>query len=120
MANEIIVIGSKPLDEGSTEWSLWYYFDLAANPVTDADGEKVPVEQSFRIPAAIAKKVESARKSAIDAGDGGFLVRTIRQTPGESTSAFLSRVQADHAAIAVWWRDRRQAEVVNRGIKRDA
>ena len=121
MANEITVIGSKTLQEGTVEWSLFYWLDLSADPVVDSGGSKVVVENSARVPASIKPFLDQATQiDPIDSGDAAFLVRTIRQTPGETTSAFLSRVQVDYASVKTWWVNERKDEVGNRGVQRNA
>lgn len=121
MADEITVMGSKTLPEGTVEWQLFYWFDLTGNEVQDSQGNTVVVESSSRVPATAAQYLNQATHlDPIDAGSAGFLVRTVRQTPGELNAAFLARVQADYGQMKTWWRAQKADEVAYRGVQRPA
>jgi len=119
MAGEITVQILDNRDNGSVDWSLFYYFDISASPIVDNDGVKVSTQSASNLPAYASGKLSQAQKDAIDAGDAAFMQRTVQQTPGELQSAFIVRVEADYAALKAYWVAEEQSKYSKRGLQRN-
>lgn len=107
------------LDDGGTDWSLFYYFDISTTPIIDNAGGTLAVQNSSQLPPVAVKFLSQSQKDAIDAGNAGFLQRTIRQTPGETQANFISRAEIDYAAVKAYWLAKEQAIYSKQGLQRD-
>lgn len=119
MAGEITVQLLDQRDNGSVDWSLFYYFDISASPIIDNDGATVATQSASNLPAYVSGKLSQAQKDAINAGDAAFMQRTIQQTPGELQAAFIVRVETDYAALKAFFISEEQSKYSKRGLQRN-
>lgn len=120
MANEITVLRNGALAHGGKEWSTLLYFDLSApaDAIVNGAGTRIAVQNSSQVPAAA--NLSAQRAIDIDAGNGGFLVYTFIQSPGEAGAAFLSRAQAAYSVIRASWLAEQKAVYENQGDKHNS
>lgn len=118
MAGEITVQQTDTQPDGSTDWSLFFFFDISESPIVDNDAVKIVLQTTSQLPTYAATKLSQAQKDAINAGDAAFMQYTIRQTPGESQANFIARVEAAYTAVKAFYIADKQADYSKRGLQR--
>lgn len=98
MANEITALRGVANAEGDTNWRLFYYWPLSTR-IQDFNGNDLIVQNSANIDSRIAAIVPAAFKTAIDSGDGIYIITDFVQTAGESGAAALARIKLHYAAV---------------------
>lgn len=123
MANEIVHGTKNERDNGFIERSIALYFDLTSPDdvrVKDSDGAVIATQTSGAVPAYARAVWSQAKLDSIDAGDGAFHIQTFWQSPGETATNLLARLQAAHSLLRTWWSDSHRSRYDNQGIVRDA
>lgn len=121
MANELTVIRTVEAQDGSMDWNMLYWFNLSTDPVVDNIGATVVTQSTTQLAPEISKHLDQTTQlDPIDTGVAGFLVKTLRQSLGESNPNFLSRAQADYAATKAFWLAQQKDIWKSSGLQRDA
>lgn len=105
MAKEITALQSTVERDNTRRWRVFYHYQISPR-VQNAKGSDVVPLSSGGIPSEALAHFTSGERTTlqglVDAGDRGYLTADVEQSIGESDAAFVIRLRAHLAGMAVF------------------
>ena len=121
MANEIRVLRTQKDAVGRLRHEVLFLKDISANTIKDNAGATVVPQSSNALSASDRALLSASEIAAIDAGNLIWSTDTVQQSPNETNTAFLFRVQSgDYVSVMSLVETNFREMYALRGIQRDA